>query len=161
YDEAENFDNQLRSTLTVRHMSAKGPSSEEKVVSFQHVAPGYYQARASLSDFGAYALKAVHHRVAAEQPARPAGVSFASVTRPYPEEFSDLTPRPETLARIAEVGGGKFSPSPSELWDPEGDTVTKRVGRQNDFILLAILLFLLDLLLRRVRLFDREFRASA
>jgi hypothetical protein len=50
---------------------------------------------------------------------------------------------------------------PAELWKAQGDTVVTRVGRQNDFIILAVLLFLVDLLLRRVRIFDRDFRASA
>src|SRR5690606_34140155 len=129
--------------------------------SFRHIAPGYYQARAPLNDFGTYALKAVHHSVTDSGERQPAGVSFGSVTRPYPEEFSALIPRPEALAKIAHIGGGKLSPSAAEVWDPGGDTVTTRVGRQNDFILVAVLLFLFDLLLRRVRIFDREFRAAA
>src|SRR5690606_18978988 len=129
YDDAENFDNHLRSSLTVRHISGK-PSSgssdhsgEDNVVSFRHIAPGYYQARAPLNDFGTYALKAVHHSVTDSGERQPAGVSFGSVTRPYPEEISDLIPRPEALAKIAHIGGGKLSPSAAEVWDPGGDTV--------------------------------------
>jgi hypothetical protein len=106
-------------------------------------------------------VKAVHKRKTPAGALLPAGVSFASVTRPYPEEFQDLTPRPEVLKKWAESGGGKFSPGAEDLWSPGKDVVVTRVGRQNDFILLAIVLFLLDLLIRRVRLFDRKFRASA
>lgn len=163
YDAAENFDDALRSSLTVRHMSKDASSvrDEDAVVVFQHVAPGLYQARAPLPEFGAYAVKAAHHHALADGRRIPAGVSFASVTRPYPEEFSDLVPRPESLRRYAELGGGKMSPAPADVWNPQGDTVVTHVGRQNHFIILSVFLFLLDLLLRRVRLFDRDFRAAA
>lgn len=163
YDSAENFDDALRSSLTVRHMSkeAKAPNDEDAVALFQHVAPGLYQARAPLPEFGAYAVKATHQHVLEGGQRVPAGVSFAAVTRPYPEEFADLSPRPESLRKYAQLGGGKMSPTPADVWSPQGDTVVTRIGRQNDFIILAIFLFLLDLLLRRVRLFDRDFRASA
>lgn len=162
YDAAENFDDALRSSLTVRHMKkeAKDVAAEEAVVLFQHVAPGLYQARVSLPEFGAYAVKAAHQHVMEDGRRVAAGVSFASVTRPYPEEFADLAPRPEVLQRYAELGGGKMNPEAVDVWAPQGDAVLTRVGRQNDFILLAVFLFLLDLLLRRVRLFDRDFRRS-
>ncbi len=163
FDSAENFDDSLRSSLTVRHMSQKEKEAgeEDAVVLFQHVAPGLYQARAPLKKFGAYSVKAVHQKVLEDGRRAPGGVSFASVTRPYPEEFADLSPRPEVLRRYASLGGGRVSASPEELFQPGDDVVTRRVGRQNHFISLAVLLFLLDLLLRRVRLFDREFRATA
>jgi hypothetical protein len=114
-----------------------------------------------LPEFGAYAVKAVHQHVFEDGQRVPAGVSFAAVTRPYPEEFADLAPRPESLRKYAELGGGRMGAPPAELWKAQGDTVVTRVGRQNDFIILAVLLFLVDLLLRRVRIFDRDFRASA
>ena len=140
----------------------KAPSTAEgeddSVVLFRNVAPGLYQARTELPDFGAYAIKAVHQRALPEGRRAPAGVSFSSVTRPYPEEFADLLPRPQALKRWATLGAGQFGVGPAQVWQPQGDTVVTRVGRQNDFISLAVVLFLLDLLLRRVRIFDRDFR---
>lgn len=161
YDELDNFENRLTSSLAVRLMGTDDKikaDQRDSVVPFRHVAPGLYQARAPLERFGAYAIKAVHKEVKPDGQRVPAGVSFASVTRPYPEEFRDLSPRPEALVRWAEAGGGAFSPRPAEFWRPGQDRVTTKVGTQNDFILLSVVLFLLDLLVRRVRLFDREFK---
>jgi hypothetical protein len=163
YDEAENFENRLNSSLTVRLMGSEQETNhgeQDSVVPFRHVAPGLYQARAPLERFGAYAIKAVHKRVGSDGQRAPAGVSFASVTRPYPEEFQDLSPRPEALVRWAEAGGGAFSPEASQVFRPGQDRVKTKVGRQNDFILLALVLFLLDLLVRRVRIFDRDFKQA-
>jgi hypothetical protein len=163
YDEQEGFDSTLESALSVRLIGTpeKSPESEGEEEAqpalFRRVAPGFYQARAPLFDFGSYALKAVHRSREEDGSLRPAGVSFASVSRPYPEEFRDLESRPETLQEWAQFSGGDFDPSPERIWDPKGDTVEMSKGRQNDFILLALVLFLLDLLVRRVRLFDRNF----
>lgn len=175
YDQADNFDSSLLSSLTVRltgddkagTASSKDNASKDKAppdeaqVPFHNVAPGLYQAQAPLARFGTYAVKAVHKRRLADGSLAPAGVSFASVTRPYPEEFRDLTPRPEALDKWAQAGGGQVSPTPAQIFQAGKDVVLTRVGRQNDFILLSILLFFLDLFVRRVRLFDRNFRARA
>ena len=166
FDAAENFDNTLRSSLQVRLVGGEekkkaqeDPQAPEPIL-FQHVAPGLYQARTRLDAFGSYAVKAVHKRATKEGSLRAAGVSFASVSRPYPEEYRDLTPRPLILKSWAQSGSGKFEPSPKEVWDAQGHSVESKKARQNDFILLALVLFLLDLLVRRVRLFDRKFSAE-
>lgn len=165
FDEAENFDNSLSSELQIRTIGAgkKGAQEPEDAqrVPFQRVAPGLIQARAKLPGFGAFALKANHERRSSSGELRPAGVSHASVSRPYPEEFRDLRPRVEKLKRWAESGGGKSEPTPQENWAAGEDVVRAEVARQGDFIALSVLLFFLDLFVRRVRLFDRDFRRSA
>lgn len=163
YNEREGFDSSLESVLNVRFISGpqagetKVAQGEQKFVSFSRVAPGLYQARAPLPEFGSYAIKAVHRTRASDGNLRPAGVSFASSARPYPEEFRDLKARPEALKKWAKLGGGQFDPRAEQLFSAQGDAVEFDKGRQNDFIFLALLLFLLDLLVRRVRLFDRNF----
>ncbi len=173
FDKDGNFDNHLRSTLSVRLTSRaeaqagpekKGGSEKqseqsgslEVQVPFYPVAPGTYQARAPASFFGAYALKATHERLTPDKSLRPAGVSFASASRPYPTEYRDLTPKPEVMERWARTGGGQASESPERIFSAGSDQVKGKRPRQNDFLLAAIMLLLLDLLMRRVRLFDRR-----
>jgi uncharacterized membrane protein len=161
FDEFEGFDSALESVITVRPIggdSDAGPKAVgDAVTPFLRVAPGLYQARVLLPHFGAYAVKAVHRRREADGELVPAGVSFAAASRPYPEEFRDLEPRPAVLRKWAEFGGGRFEPEPDQLWQPGEDSVSFQKGKQSDFIYLALALFLLDLLVRRVRLFDRHF----
>ncbi len=161
YDADENFENNLQSILVgTRH----GPRSDEDQkselsTSFRAVAPGLYEAILPLPEPGAYSLKAEHHRVSDDGTLCPAGVSFDSISLPYPEEYRDLTPRPkrlEALARLTLTGA-----SPEALSGTADSKVTMRQGRQQDFILVAILLFFLDLLVRRVRIFDRGFRRDS
>ncbi len=160
YDESENFDNSLSSSLEIRLLgdNEKSEASGHHLppTPFVHVAPGLYQARTRLPSLGAYAVKATHFRLTAKQKKVAAGVSFGSVSRPYAEEFRDLRPRPQALKSWAQLGGGKFDPAPSEVWNARDKTVLERKSRQNEFIWISIFLFLSDLLLRRVRLFGRE-----
>ncbi len=160
FDELENFDNTLSSRLDVRRLGASPGDETSREVSFRRVAPGLYEARATLSEYGSYALKASHGRFTGAGEIRPAGVSHASLSRPYPEEFRDLEPRTASLGTWAELSGGEPKASPN-VWRAGEDSVTARIGRQNDFIYMAILLFFLDLLVRRVRIFDRQFKASS
>ena len=61
------------------------------------------------------------------------------------------------LERAALATGGRLDPPVTGLFDPAGQLVTSREPLWQRFILLAIAGFLLDLLLRRVRIFDRQF----
>jgi len=161
FDKSENFDSSLQSSLSIRHLgSGDNEAGAQKEIPFRRVAPGLYQARTKLSLFGSHALKATHQRLNDEGTPNSAGISLASVSRPYPEEFLDLQPRPEALKKWAELTGGISSFSPSAIWSAGEDSVKASRPRQNDLIYVALALFLLDLLLRRVRIFDRNFRRS-
>lgn len=154
YDARERFDSSLQSNLMVTR--AGNTQDEAQVVPFRRVAPGRYQARARLDELGAYSLKAVHSRQLPDGSREPAGVSFASVSLPYPDEYRELEPRPEMVRRWAQLGGGAFQPSMDQLFSAGKERITERHARQNSLILVALVLFLLDLLVRRVRIFDRK-----
>jgi hypothetical protein len=65
------------------------------------------------------------------------------------------------LARAAEAAGGEFEPKDvATVFDPRGEQVTYYKDLWNRFIMAAVVLFLLDLLVRRVRIFDRKFVAK-
>jgi hypothetical protein len=62
------------------------------------------------------------------------------------------------LERAASSTGGSVNPTFAALFDPGGDKLTTHAALWPRFVYAAILLFLFDLLVRRVRLFDRGFR---
>lgn len=155
-DESGRFDSSLVSTLTIK---STNPEQPDLTVSFGKVAPGRYEARAELPDFGAYALLARHQRRTKTGQLVPAGISRGWVARPYPEEYRDLIPRKEALSAWARSGGGQLGPAPDQLLLPGADRLSIEKGRHAPLIFLSLALFLLDLLVRRVRLFDRNFRA--
>jgi hypothetical protein len=153
-DDQDRFDSGLVSELVIQ---AEG-TAEPIVTAFSRVSPGRYQARARLPGFGSYALRATHRRKNASGDLLPVGISRGSVSWPYPEEYRVLAAEPEVLRSWARAGDGLFAPSaPTQALAAGAERVVTEKGRQTWLIFLSLALFLLDLLVRRVRLVDRDF----
>ena len=105
--------------------------------------------------FGSFVLTAEHRREG-----RTIAESHAHLENPYPREYMTLEADEALLARAAEVTGGSAEPTPDVLFDPQGEEITHHEELWPKLLYLALVLFVLDLLLRRVRLFDRRFRAA-
>lgn len=157
YDAEERFDTSLVSALTVR---GPAPDAAPLEVPFEQVLPGRYRARLDLPALGAYSLVATHQRKGDDGQLYAAGVSYGTLARPYPDEYRELAARPEVLASWAEAGGGQPEQAARAVMDAGGEQLTVVRPSQLPLLLLAIVLFLLDLLVRRVRIFDRDFSAS-
>ena len=112
-------------------------------------AAGRYEAEFPVDRYGAYLLKAVHKR-----DGRVVAESLGAVALPYPAEYLRATPDPEPLRQAALVTGGMASPTPQQLF---ARTAGEKIETHRDlwpYVLLAVAcLFLVDLYLRRVRLF--------
>ncbi|HEY8946974.1 MAG TPA: hypothetical protein VIM73_22175, partial [Polyangiaceae bacterium] len=80
---------------------------------------------------------------------------------PYPREYASFDPDLDRLARATLAGGGSVDPDPKHVFDPAGQKIVSYSPLWNRFVLAAIAVFLLDLLVRRVRLFDRKFLPRA
>jgi hypothetical protein len=153
----ERFENGLTSRLTVSGPQPKGPRRE---VPMRQVAPGRYEADFTLDDYGSFLLEAEHWKIGDDGQQRPAGVSYAEVGNPYPREYASLEPDVERLGRVALSTGGVLDPEPSRLFDAMGEKIVYREPLWSRALGAAIGLFLLDLLVRRVRIFDRKLVAK-
>jgi uncharacterized membrane protein len=149
----ERFDDGVDSKLFV---SPAGKATERREVPMKQVAPGRYEADFELTGFGSYVLRAEHARRDAEGNRKPFATSSGRVSNPYPREYSSFEPDIEKLTRAASVGGGSLDPKPSAVFDPAGEKITYQKDLWSRFVLAAIVAFLLDLLVRRVRIFDRK-----
>jgi len=158
------FMNDLDSTLRIEGpMGARRASDEEDDPqlrrttehTLRQTAPGRYETRFPLDAYGSFVLTATHRR-----DGRPVAESTAQLANPYPAEYKTLEPDVELLQRAAETTGGGEDPEPAELFDPQGETIRAHEDLWSWLLYLALGLFLIDLLLRRVRLFDRGFERS-
>ena len=122
----------------------------------RQTAPGRYEARIPLESYGSFVLTAEH-----QSGGRTVAESRAQLVNPYPREYMTLEPDVELLTRAAELTGGMVDPSPSELFDPGDEHIRHHEELWPKVLFLALILFVLDLLMRRVRLFDRKFRAAS
>lgn len=154
----DQFLNGLDSTLHVEGpMGARHGESERIELDYplRQTAPGRYEARFPLELYGSFVLTAEHRRDGAT-----VAESTAQLVNPYPREYMTLEPDIELLTRAAELTGGMTRPSVEQLLDPGDESIRHHEELWPKLLFLALILFVLDLALRRVRLFDRKFRAA-
>ncbi|MEQ8461204.1 MAG: VWA domain-containing protein [Sandaracinaceae bacterium] len=151
----DDFLNGLDSTVHVEGpMGAARADRVDADHPLRQTAPGRYEARFPLEKFGSFVLTAEHRR-----DERPVAESTAQLTNPYPREYMTLEPDVALLTRAAGLTGGTIEPTVAALFDPDGEHIRHHEELWPRALFLALMLFVLDLLLRRVRLFDRKFRA--
>ncbi|MGE3671621.1 MAG: hypothetical protein AB7K71_18265, partial [Polyangiaceae bacterium] len=123
----------------------------------RQTAPGRYEANFELDEYGSFRLEAEHSQEGPDGELDRVGVSYGHVSNPYPREYASFEPDIERLERAAIAGGGKVDPTPEQLYDPGTEKITYYEQLWRNFIYAAFVVFLLDLLVRRVRFFDRKF----
>ena len=160
-DDADRFLNDLDSTLRLEGpMGARRarPGEDDpqlrrrRTLPLAQTAPGRYEARFPLEAFGSFVLTADHRREG-----RVVAESTAQLANPYPAEYARLEPDAELLRRVAEASGGRVDPTPEEAASADGESLRASEDLWPALLFAALVLLLLDLLLRRVRLFDRDF----
>ena len=83
------------------------------------------------------------------------------MSNPYPREYAAFEPDVQTMEKMAQATGGTKDPALASIVDPAGEKVSYHQDLWTKFVELAIAVFLADMLMRRVRFFDRKFRAAA
>jgi uncharacterized membrane protein len=148
----DRFQNGLEGKVTI---VGPAPKTDKVELKLQQIAPGRYEAKHTLDQFGAFVLTGEllnGGAVVAE--------SFGHVSNPYPREYAAFEPDLQLLDKVATTTGGKRDPQAANVLDPAGEKVSYHQDLWPTFVKAAIVIFLIDLVLRRVRVFDRRFRAA-
>lgn len=123
------------------------------------VAPGRYEAEVRLGRTGSFLLRAVH-RSPSPHPGTPGPVvaeSWGTLSLPYPREYLALPPDDALLAQIAALTHGQLLRDASSVVAPGDEKIRYLRSLWPSLVFAAIGMLLLDVLLRRLRLFG--FRA--
>jgi Ca-activated chloride channel family protein len=144
----ERFINGLSGQLRISHGAPGGKSAKnsEQTVPMRQTAPGRYEARAPLREFGSFTLSAVLDRDG--KPVLSAQGDFA---HPFPAELAQLSPAPDLLALAAAQTGGDVPARGKKLFDPGARRLTFPKERWAWFAWAAAVLFLFDIAARRLR----------
>jgi len=159
-DPNDEFVNDLESTLQVHAPSGssadgagtEGTPAATETITLRQTAPGRYEARTRLMGHGSYRLHATHRRndqTVAE--------SLGQIAHPYPLEYAVRPNALDKLTRSVAALDGHAQAHKRDLFDPGDERIKTHQELWRPLVFLAIVLFLFDLLLRRVRLFDRHF----
>jgi hypothetical protein len=153
----DRFQNGLDAKLTV---TGPQPNGETKKITMRQTAPGRYESDFPLERFGSFLLHASLEKGVDDGKGGQKNVqvaeSFGHVTNPYPREYLALAPDVVTLSRAALVTGGRMDPTAKDVFDPAGENIRYHQDLWSRFIGAAVAVYLLDLLIRRVRIFDRK-----
>ena len=107
--------------------------------------PGSYEAKFPLSQKGSYLFRAV-----GAESGGPSRVLAYS----YPDEYHFYPPNTEALRSISNETNGRYQPRAEDIFDSQGETAALPVPLWPYFAAAAFLLYLADVTLRRLRLFE-------
>jgi uncharacterized membrane protein/uncharacterized protein YegL len=134
------FRNKLESQVRV-----VGPDQAVSEVPIHQVGPGAYEAKYALAKKGSYLFRAI---------AADSGGASRVIAYSYPDEYHFYPPNTELLRSISNESKGRFQPRPEEIFDANGETTALPTPLWPYLAGLALVLYLTDVLLRRVRLFE-------
>ncbi len=154
---AERFENGLRATLTIKGLAKSGAVTQHTMA---QTAPGRYEAQLPLTEYGTFSLHAEYARELESGELQRVGDSHGYVSNPYPVEYQSFEPDAAKLELAARTARGANLTDAAAIFDPAGESVRHQTELWPKAVLAALALFLLDLLVRRVRIFDREFRSG-
>lgn len=134
------FLNKLNSQIRVI-----GPDQAVSDVAVHQVGPGEYEAKYPLTKKGSYLFRAIGADTAG--PSRVLAYS-------YPDEYHFYPPNTELLRSISSETKGRFQPRTEDIFEANGETTALPTPLWPYLASLALVLYLADVLLRRLRLFE-------
>jgi hypothetical protein len=136
-------DGRFRNRLDAR-VRVVQPDQSVSDISLQQIAPGSYEAQFPLNDKGSYLFRVVSEN----------GGPSKTLVYSYPDEFHFYPPHTEFLRAFSSETQGKFQPDAGDIFDPRGEAVSIPTRLWPYLGTLALLLYVADVFLRRVRLFE-------
>lgn len=144
-DVRDRFVNRLDTTLEIIDPA---DSATKRVIPMDQSAAGRYTADFAVDRYGSYMLKAVHRR-----DGRVVAESLGAAALPYPEEYSSTGVDDEALRHAALVTGGVNQAEPAKIFEARGDSI-RYIEDLWPWVLLAVACaMLVDVYLKRVRIF--------
>jgi Ca-activated chloride channel homolog len=137
-------DGQFRNKLQAQ-IRIIAPDQSVSEIPVRQIGPGSYEAKSSLSQKGTFTFRAI-----GDETGGPSRVLPFS----YPDEYHFYPPNTDLLRAVATETGGSFQPTPREIFDPRGETTALPTPLWPYLAIAALLLYVTDVLLRRVRLFE-------
>src|SRR5262245_46143254 len=137
-------DGQFRNKLETQ-VRVIGPDQSVSEVRIHQVGPGAYEAKYPLTKKGSYLFRTV---------GADSGGASRVIAYSYPDEYHFYPPNTELLRSISTETKGRFQPRPPDIFDPNGETTALPTPIWPYLAGLALVLYLTDVLLRRLRLFE-------
>lgn len=123
------------------------PSGDKREVVLKQSAAGRYEAVLPVSKYGPYRVDVAHAK-----DGKKLAISRGRATYPYAEEHLKFEPDLTRVAMLSSNTGGRPDPTPASLFEVHGEQLTHRAPAWHWFLYFVLAAYLLDVMLRRVRL---------
>jgi Ca-activated chloride channel family protein len=137
-------DGRFRNDLQTQ-ISMIDPTESASLIDVPQTGPGRYETQIPLTQEGSYTFRAV---------GKGSGSPPRVITRSYPDEYHFYPVNTGKLQAISTSTGGVFQPKGPEVFDRKGETAILSIALWPWFAAFALTLFVLDVMLRRLRLFE-------
>ena len=131
------------------------PELDQQVVQLEQVAPGVYEAPLGTLKAGAYGLRVLQKRAGVADLGRTLGL-----VAPTPAEYRQLGVNEALLTTLRAATGGRSIMAPEEVWTHDLRSTAFATDLWPLLLVLALLLFPVDVGLRRVSISRRELAAG-
>jgi hypothetical protein len=121
------------------------PAQAASTIEVPQVGPGAYEMRFPLNQDGTYVFRTVGDA---------SGGASRTLEFSYPDEYHFYPPNFEVLRDLSTGTGGVYQAAGPEIFDAGGETVSVHTRLWPLLASLALVLYLVDVLLRRLRLFE-------
>jgi Mg-chelatase subunit ChlD len=122
------------------------PENQSAPVTFSQIGPGRYRAVVDATNAGVYLAQVGAVGADGQQ----VGVASTGLVVSYSPEYGDTRDNPQLLRDLAAVSGGRVSPPPATVFEPTAQAVGTVTEIGLPLLWLALLLWPLDIAIRRV-----------
>jgi hypothetical protein len=131
------FRNKLDAQLRV-----VGPDQSVANLPIHQVGPGSYEAEFAINQKGSYAFRVIGEN----------GGPSRTLAYSYPDEYHFYPPNTDPLRTLSEETRGKFQPTADDIFATPGETTSFPAPLWPYLVVIALVLYVADVYLRRVRL---------
>ena len=128
-----------------------GPDRVNQSVDIQQITPTRYSGTFQTQDRGAYIVTA--------ERAGDARRSVETLSLPYPAEYAEFQVDTASLRRLAAGTAGIYEPTPVQIAAPAGTPVESQTSLTQALLVIAAILFVLEMILRRFSITNRYLTA--
>lgn len=118
-----------------------GPNGKRQSVEIQHESTERYVGTFQMNNSGSYIVTAKRETDDSKL--------TETVTLSYSAEYANFNVNNVMLKKLAEETGGIYKPTASQIATPAGALIEKRVSLSHTLLIIAVVLFVLEMILRR------------
>jgi hypothetical protein len=122
-----------------------GPDQAASDADLHQAGPGYYEATFPLSQKGSYLFRAIDEQAVG---------SSRVLAYSYPDEYHFYPPNTDVLRSLSTETGGIFQPAAGDIFSSNGETTALPIALWPYLAGIALVLYISDVFLRRLRLFE-------